>query len=655
MNLLIFSFFSGFLAIFAAFYLFLNLKKGKISSPKMIGIASSISLGVKTYLLRQLKTVFLVTLVLTIFIFFSFSWKIVLTFIFGVFTSLSTAFLGMNAVTIANVQTADDAMSSTRKAFEKAIQGGSIMGLSITGFSLLFLSFFYFVFKEIEPLVGFGFGASLASLFGQIGGGIYTKSADIGADLVGKIEKGIPEDDPRNPAVIADLVGDNVGDCAGRGSDLFQTLSSDIITGMLVALLFVGKYGSRVIFLPLLLQSLGIISSIFGIALARKRGKDIKPENSFTRGLFANAFLATIFSFILVKILLSDISIFFASFLGIITMLIAYFSTKYYLGENSKPVKDIAKASERGAALNLITGLSYGFQSPIIPIVAIMGTVSLAFIISGESLLALVALNIGTDLLIGYIMTADVFGPITDNASGIAEMAGVKTEVIKSLSALDSVGNTMKATTKAYAMASGTSTSFMIFATFFALKNIKALNLTQPFALAFIFLGVCLSFLISSVVIGSTSKTALKMVDEVRRQFREIEGLIEGKAKPDYKKCIDIATKNALKEMILPSFISIFVPIFVGVIFGAQMLGALLIGAITSAALLGSFFNNLGGSFDNAKKLIEGKGLKGSFEHQAAVVADTVGDPLKDVAGPSLLIFMKLIGMTALLIVNKIH
>jgi K(+)-stimulated pyrophosphate-energized sodium pump len=301
-------------------------------------------------------------------------------------------------------------------------------------------------------------------------------------------------------------------------------------------------------------------------------------------------------------------------------------------------------------ALNLITGIAYGLRSPVGSMVVIAISVCVSFWVSGGSLLAVVAVNIGSDLLIGFIMTADAFGPITDNAAGIAEMSGAEERVVKSLSALDAVGNTMKATTKAYAMSSGTITSFVLFATFFDLVGLKTMDISTPYSLAFLFVGIALPYLIASLVIGSTAKTALLMVDEVRRQFRTIKGLLEGRATPDYAACVDISTRNALREMILPGLVSVTVPIAVGLVFGAWALGALLIGAVASAAMLGPFFNNTGTAFDNAKKLIEEAGQKGSFEYQAAVCADTVGDPLKDVAGPSLLILMKLIGMAALLL-----
>jgi len=654
MSLLSISVLSGVVSITTAVLLFMNLRKAKIRTEKMAEIAGAIATGVRAYLSRQLKTILSLMPFLAVIIWYWLGLPIAVTFVLGVLTSLATAFLGMSAAVRANVKTAGDASDSATKAFHTAVFGGAIMGFSVTGFSLVVLSFLYWILRDPSLLVGFGFGASLAALFAQIGGGIFTKSADVGADLVGKVEQNIPEDDPRNPAVIADQVGDNVGDCAGRGSDLFQTFSDDIVTGMLVALVYAAQYGPLVIFFPLLLQSVGILSSLVGV-FSIKQFKGRQPESAFDMGMLVTTVLATVGSFVLCHFLLHDLSIWWGVFLGILVTLVASISTRYYAGSNSRPVKEIAAASERGVALNIITGLAYGLQSPLASIVMIVMAVSLAYRISGNSLLAIVGVNIGTDLLIGYIMTADAYGPIMDNASGIAEMSGAEERVVRSLSSLDTVGNTMKASTKAYAMSSGTVTAFVLFATFFRLVNLEAMNVTAPFAIAFLFLGIALPYLIASLTIGAVARTAMQMVDEVRRQFATIKGLLEGTAKPDYAACVDIATKNALREMILPGIISIFVPVIVGLIFGAAALGPLLIGAVTSAALLGPFFNNVGTAWDNAKKIIEEQGQKGSPAHQAAVAADTIGDPLKDVAGPSLLIFMKLIGMAALLIAGAMH
>ena len=653
MPLLLIPVFSGLFSICVAVLLLLRLRNVNLRSPRMEEIVSDIALGVRTYLSRQLRTIILITPFLAILIYTFLGPWVALTFVLGVFTSLTTAFLGMNAAIRANGKTAAEAFSSPHRAFLTAVFGGSVMGFSVTGFSLVVLSILYYLFKDPNPLVGFGFGASLAALFAQIGGGIYTKSADIGADLVGKVEKNIPEDDPRNPAVIADLVGDNVGDCAGRGSDLFESFSDDIITGTIVSLLYVDKYGPLVFAFPLILQSVGLLSSMVGVFSIRGLSK-LRPERAFDAGMMITTGLATLGCFLVARYLLGDLSLFVGGFLGILTTLVTAFLTRYYAGAHGRPVLRIVEASKRGAALNLITGLASGLQSPLASIVMITLAVCVAYIVSGGSLLAVVAVNIGTDLLIGYIMTADAFGPITDNAAGIAEMSGASTQVVRPLASLDAVGNTMKATTKAYAMSSGTVTAFVLFATFFNLVGLKAMDVSSPFSIAFLFLGIALPYLIASLVIGSTAKTALKMVDEVRRQFRVFSGLMEGRVKPDYSACVDIATRNALREMILPGLISVAGPVIVGFVFGAWALGALLIGAVAAVALLGPFFNNAGTAFDNAKKIIEETGRRGTLEHQAAVVGDTVGDPLKDVAGPSLLIFMKLIGMAALLIANVV-
>jgi K(+)-stimulated pyrophosphate-energized sodium pump len=614
---------------------------------------------VKAYLRRQLKTILLATPFIGALIWrFNGPW-VAATFVLGVFTSLITAYVGMNAAVKANVKAAQDAASSPDQAFHTAIFGGATMGFSITGFSLVVLSVLYYIVGTPDVLVGFGFGASLAALFAQIGGGIFTKSADVGADLVGKIEKNIPEDDPRNPAVIADLVGDNVGDCAGRGSDLFQTFSDDIVTGMVVAATTVDRFGPLVLFFPLLLQSVGIMSSLIGV-FSVPTFKKLKPENAFVAGMMVTTTIAIGGAYLVCTTLIHDMSLFIGVSLGVAVTLVAAFVTRHYAGMSGKPVKKIAEASERGVALNLITGLASGLQSPLSSIVMIISAVWLSYTISGgvaSSLLAVVGVNIGTDLLIGYIMTADAFGPIIDNAAGIAEMSHAKKETVVALSHLDSVGNTMKATTKAYAMSSGTVTAFVLFATFFSIVGLDTINVATPFAVGLIFLGISMPYLISSLVIGSTAKTAILMVDEVRRQFSQIKGILEGTGKPDYAACVDIATSNALREMILPGLISVVIPVIVGFTLGAEAVGALLIGAVGSAALLGPFFNNTGTAWDNAKKLIEDQGdvMKGTPAHQAAVAADTVGDPMKDVAGPSLLIFMKLVGMAALLIAGALH
>jgi len=657
---LVFVFAVGLFASGVLAYLVLWIYKREVRSTKIAEVAEYIAIGAHTYISRQFRTIGWVTAVLTLGILAFVGWKSAVTFALGICTSLLTSWLGMSSAVRANARVADRARDSIADAFRIAFRGGAIMGLAITSFPLLILSLLYILFRDPNVLVGFGFGASLAALFAQIGGGIYTKSADVGADLVGKVEQGIPEDDPRNPAVIADQVGDNVGDCAGRGADLFQSFSSDIITGLLLGLALVPRYGPRATLFPMVLQALGIIASMVAILVVTRPwkhlGKHLAPTTLFSMGIFTNT-LINLGGAYLVARWLGDLSIFLAICAGVMIMLLASFATRHYAGKNSGPVRRIAEASHRGASINIITGLSYGLRSPLPSIVGIMITIPLVYWLSGRSPLSLVAINIGTDLMIAYIMATDAFGPITDNAAGIAEMASESDQVVSGLAALDAVGNTMKAITKAYADASGTLTTFIIFATFSRVTGIRIVDISEPSVLALMFIGVCLPFLASSLVMGAASQGAQLVVDEARRQFEEIEGLLSGQATPDYARVVAIATDNALKRMILPGLVGITAPIVVGLLLGVERLGAMLLGALAASALLGPFFNNTGTAWDNAKKLVEEEGpqVLGSSVHEAAVLGDTVGDPLKDVAGPSILILMKLIGMTTLLIVDFLY
>lgn len=647
-------------AIYLAGIFIFRIVSRKVKSASMQEVASDIRKSANAYLRRQITTVLLIMPIMALILWwFTRDWRMVICFVVGVITSLSAAFIGMSVSVRTNIQTADIAEDSFAGSFRMAVWGGGVMGLVVTGFSLLVLTILYLIFKDPNVLVGFGVGGSLAALFAQIGGGIFTKSADVGADLVGKVEERIPEDDPRNAAVIADLVGDNVGDCAGRGADLFQTFSDDIVTGSVVAVTLVSIYGPGVIFVPILLQSVGVISSAIGILVTRQWTKDMPATQVFNYSMAVNSVLSVGGALLVAKLIMGNITIGLAAMLGVATTLIAAFTTRYYAGTNQSPVRHIAKASQRGAALTLLTGLGYGLRSPLFGLLAIIVSIVAAYKISNGMLFAIVAVNIGTDLLIGLIMASDSFGPIVDNAAGIAKIGKASQRVSVALSHLDAVGNTLKATTKSYAMASGTVTAFVLFATFFTITKNSVLDLITPYAIGFIFVGISLPYLLSSIVIASTARTAEEMVDAVRDQFKKNPLILKGKAKPDYAYCVDIATKNALKEMILPGVISFALPLLVGFVFGAASLGALLIGAVSSSALLGAFFNNTGTAFDNAKKTIEEEPeLQGSDAHAAAVVGDTFGDPLKDVAGPSLLIFMKLIGMTSLLIapllINKV-
>ena len=648
---LIFVFGIGMLAILVATYIARWILKRDSGTQRMQEVNSHIISGTNTYLKRQVKTIIYVIPVPAVILLFLFNGSTALSFVCGVFFSLFAGYVGMNIAVRTSVRTASIARHSPAATLRTGFLGGAVMGLVVPGISLVTLLLIYVILNDIPALVGFGFGASLAALFAQIGGGIFTKSADVGADLVGKIEMEIPEDDPRNPAVIADLVGDNVGDCAGRGSDLFQTFSGDIITGMLMGVLFLSTYGPKGIIFPVILEALGVFASIFGIGLVRQ-WKGVSATGSLMIGLVVTAVMSLVGLFFLSTMFLNDVSLFFAGLFGVAAMFVCILITLYYTGLGRGPVHHVAESSQAGAALNLITGISTGLGTPLLPMIAVLAAVVASFVITGQSLYGLVITNIGTDFALAFIMAADAFGPISDNAAGIAEMSGISEEASETLNSLDAVGNTMKAATKGYAMASGTVTSFLIFAAYFATANISFVSIETPYAVAGLFLGVVLPLPLASLTIRATADGAFKMVDEVRRQFKETLGLKEGKVLPDYSRCIDIATKNALSKMVLPGIISIVTPIVVGLAFGPTALGMLLIGATASAAMLGFFFSNTGALLDNAKKLVE-SGLYGgrkSDTHKATVVGDTVGDPLKDVAGPAVLIFMKLLGMTALLV-----
>jgi K(+)-stimulated pyrophosphate-energized sodium pump len=493
---------AGLLGVALAGYFILRITLRPVQSAAMTEVANDIRNGAKTYLKRQVKTILMVTPFFAGLLYLILDWKVAVTGVFGVLTSLLASYIGMSVSVRTNLQTADIANEGKRSPFRIALFGGSVMGFCITGLSLIVLSFLFSIFKDPNALIGFAFGGGLAALFAQIGGGIFTKSADIGADLVGKIESNIPEDDPRNAAVIADLVGDNVGDCAGRGADLFQTFSDDLVTGSIVAIAMASVYGQIGIFFPFLLQSVGVFASAMGIFASREWKPGMSPSTQFSVGLFVSSILAIIGAMSMSLLLLNDWIIGIAATLGVLITTIASLSTRHYAGMEGKPVKHIATASSRGAALNLITGIAYGLQSPVLPVIVLMGVVVGVYTFSNNNLLALVAVNIGTDLLITFIMAADAFGPIVDNAAGIAGMAQADRRVVEKLSKLDSVGNTMKAITKAYAMISGTITAFVIFLTFYKLAGIEAIDVTTPFNLSFLFVGVCLPFLISSLVIG---------------------------------------------------------------------------------------------------------------------------------------------------------
>ncbi len=636
-------------------YLTWSIQRQSPGTPEMRDVARYIRNGAKTFLKRQYRTIllFVALLSIPIAIFFK-SIEVVLSFYAGASLSLVAAYIGMNVAVRANVRTTRAALESPARAFTLAFRGGAVMGLSVVGLSLLGISVLYLAYGYTDPklLVGYGFGASLAALFAQLGGGIFTKAADIGADLVGKIEENIPEDDIRNPAVIADQVGDNVGDCAGRGSDLFESISDDLITAMVVAWsLFLGTTGlENTLMFPFALAISGVLATIVGV-FAVRGWKHVKPINSFNVGLLTAAAIAVIGAYITSTSLLNDLRFFYCTLSGIVASTGVGLVVQYYISTSGKPVMHMEEASKRGVAINLITGLSYGLQSPFLPFLAMIAAVIFSYIITNGSIFGIVAANLGTDLAIGIIMAGDTFGPISDNAQGIEQMAGITAKTDGALEILDATGNTTKAYAKAFATASGTVSTVVLFATYSQVVGIWSGRLGEAFVFG-ILIGAAVPFLFSSYTVSATAKGAFDMVNEVRRQFKANPRILEGKDKPDYDKCIDISTKNALKKMILPTFVTLASPILMGLILGPFALGGMLLGGTCTAALLSSFFTFGGALWDNTKKSIEAKAfwLKGTPTHTAAVVGDTVGDPLKDVAGPSLNIFMKLTNMTALLI-----
>jgi len=639
----------GAFAMLVVAYLALSIIKEPAGTPQMVEVAGYIQEAAKAFVKRQYKTIasFIILLIIPLAIF---DWRIAVSFVFGVVLSLFTAYIGLRVAVEANVRTAYTARVSAAKAFALAFSGGAVMGLSVVGLSLIGVGSLYLIYQNPTLIVGFGFGASMAALFAQLGGGIFTKAADIGADLVGKIEQRIPEDDPRNPAVIADQVGDIVGDCAGRGSDLFESLSDDYITAIILGTLLLGHLGVNAIAFPMLLGASGILATIIGVIFTRA-WKKTEPAVTFNLGLLVTALCCICGAFISCSVTIKDMNVFYAVVSGLVASLAVGIAVQYYTGINGRVVKRVAESSERGAAINILTGLSYAFQSPFMPILFVLSSFIFSYFITNGSLYGVLGANLGTDLAIGFIMSSDAFGPICDNATGIAKMTQTKTS--GELEELDALGNTTKAYTKAFAAASGTFSTVVIFATYSEMVKLYegSQAVLSPIFIAGLLMGGALPFIFSSMAIGATGKTAYQMVDEVRRQLREKPEIIEGKAKPDYARCVDIATKSALKRMMTPGLLAVIFPIIFGFTLGKYALGAMLLGGLATAALLSPFFTFGGGIWDNAKKYIERKfWMKGTPTHEAAVTGDTVGDPLKDVAGPSLNIFMKLINMTALLI-----
>jgi len=669
-------------ALVAAGVLARGILQAQTGNARMTDIADAVKQGAMAYMNRQYRTIFLVAVVITaLFALVALTqrgaeatlwlWTTV-GFVVGAIFSAISGYVGMNIAVRANVRVAQAARQGLAGALKIAFNGGAVAGLAVAGLALLGVSGFFWLFhvvlgleNPIEPLIGFAFGASLISLFARVGGGIYTKAADVGADLVGKVEAGIPEDDPRNPAVIADNVGDNVGDCAGMGADLFETYAVTAIGAVFLGYLLAGGLVTTLVVYPLVLGAVAMVASIIGVYFVRL-GPDGNIMRALYRGVFVSAAISAV-GFLIVSLIMFvrfDFSgipalsggttwfgLFGASLIGILVTLLLMFITEYYTATRYAPVQRVAKASVTGSATNIISGLAVGMQSTALPVLVLAFATFFAYQFAGLYGIAVAAVAMLS--VTGMIVAMDTYGPITDNAGGIAEMSELPDEVREHTDALDAVGNTTKAVTKGYAIGSAALAALVLFADYaerLALGE-SAFRLNDPIVLIGLIIGAMLPFLFSAFLMESVGKAAGSVIEEVRRQFRTIPGIMEGTAKPEYGTCVDIVTRAALREMTIPGILAVVAPLIVGFLFGPLALGGLLIGVIASGLMMALSMSNGGGAWDNAKKYIEDGhyGGKGSDAHSSAVVGDTVGDPYKDTAGPSINPLIKVINTVALI------
>lgn len=660
MNLLYIAPIAGIVALFFAAYLASSVLKEDPGNEKMQELSQAIFEGAMAFLNRQYKTLIPFAVVIFAILFIVNGYKLAVSFLVGAICSAVAGYVGMSSTTKSNARTTQAATHSLNKALSVSFRAGAVMGMSVAGLGLLGVSVLYIIFGDPVVINSFAFGASAIAFFARIGGGIYTKAADVGADLVGKVEAGIPEDDPRNPAVIADNVGDNVGDTAGMGADLFESYAATAIAAMLLGNSLFGIDG---VLFPLLIGAAGIAAAIISTFFVRT-GEDGDPQAALNRGLWGTNIITAVFAYFLAEMIFGakGLGIFVAIVCGLVVNILVGMITEYYTSNTKAPTRHIADASQTGPATNIISGLATGLRSTALPMVVFAVAIGVAYSQAGIYGIAMAAM--GMLCTAGMVVAVDSFGPVADNAGGIAEMAELGPEIRNTTDKLDSVGNTTAAIAKGFAIGSAALTALALFTAFGEeiAKNPKlpellsngrlVINLTEPTVIIGIFLGAALPFLVCAFTMEAVGKAAFEMIGEVRRQFREIPGIMEGTGRPDYAACVDISTKAAIREMILPGLFAVGTPLLVGFVLGAKALAGFLAGATAAGVLMAIFMANAGGAWDNAKKYIEtGKyGGKGTPTHAAAVIGDTVGDPFKDTSGPAMNPLIKVAGTISLII-----